>query len=184
MRVVVGVDEVGRGCWAGPLVVGAVILDLPIDGLRDSKKLSHKQRTSFSVQILKSAHSALGWVSPAEIDRLGLTKAITLAMERAIKKITKPFDDIMIDGNYNFLALDQRTHTIIKGDDLVPAISAASILAKVARDNYMVKASQKYPGYGFESHVGYGTKDHIAALHQLGPSAIHRMSYKPLQAFV
>jgi ribonuclease HII len=186
----VGIDEVGRGCWAGPLVAAAVALSVPIEGLNDSKKLTKKRREILSQQIHKLADSVgIGWVTPAEVDELGLTKAVQLAMLRAMKQIDCDYDEIIIDGSYNFFANVTGLKTanlsaVIKADGTVPAVSAASIVAKVARDAKMVELAAAYPGYGFASHVGYGTAEHIAALKKLGVTDIHRTSYKPIKAYL
>ena len=187
--VTVGIDEVGRGCWAGPLVAGAVVLPKRAEdgpaGLRDSKKLSKLRRQKLTVDINEKALAiGLGWVSPAEIDEIGLTKAVGLAMERALDQIAIAFDEIIIDGNVNYFPGDRRARAIVKADDSVPSVSAASIVAKVARDSYMAGLDEKYAGYGFDKHVGYGTAAHIAALQLLGVSDIHRLSYKPIQALL
>lgn len=190
MTLTVGIDEVGRGCWAGPLVAAAVLLVEPIEGLRDSKKLSAKRRAAFAEQIYNSSASVgIGWVTPVEVDSLGLTKAVQLAMLRAIKRIDCDYDEIIIDGNLNFFQnviglKTENIKTLIRADDLIPAVSAASIVAKVARDNRMAELAVEYPGYGFESHVGYGTAAHIAALQKLGVCDIHRKSYKPIRALL
>lgn len=163
--VTVGIDEVGRGCWAGPLVAGAVILSRPMRGLRDSKQLTKARREVLAARIQKQALSyGLGWVSAREIDELGLTLATTLAMRRALGSLTAGYDEIIIDGNLNFLSDNPKARTMIKADDSVPVVSAASILAKVARDGYMADAANEYPEYGFTSHVGYGTKLHMERL--------------------
>ena len=188
--MIVGIDEVGRGCWAGPLVAGAVVLGESIEGLRDSKKLSKKRREVLAEQVHTTATSVgIGWVTPAEVDALGLTKAVQLAMLRAIKQITCDYDEIIIDGSLNFFRnvtglKTENIQTLIHADDLVPEVSAASIIAKVARDNRMAELAVQYPGYGFEKHVGYGTPAHIAALQQLGVTDIHRKSYKPIQHYL
>ncbi len=190
-RIIAGIDEVGRGCWAGPLVAGAVILspktrfhDLPIL-LRDSKKLSKKQREASAAWIHEHALAVgLGWVQPDEIDTMGLVRAVGAAMERALAQVTMHFEDLIIDGNYNFFPHDPRAKTMVKADDSIPAVSAASIVAKVARDNHMAELAEAYPGYGFESHVGYGTAAHIAALNQLGVTNIHRRNYRPIRAML
>jgi ribonuclease HII len=182
---VVGIDEVGRGCWAGPVVAGAVLLVTDIAGLKDSKKLSKIQRETLALTITDSgARVGLGWVTPHEVDELGLTQAVRLAMERALAQISAPYDDVIIDGNLNFLAHVPKTRALIKADDTVPAVSAASIVAKVARDNYMAELAEQYPGYGFESHVGYGTALHLAGLQKLGVSDVHRKSFKPIRALL
>jgi ribonuclease HII len=180
--VIVGIDEVGRGCWAGPLVVGAVILNQPIDGLRDSKKLTKKRRENLSKIVLdRAAATGLGWVTAEEIDSLGLTRSTGLATERALAQIKINFDEIIIDGNTNFLPEDPRARTIINADNCVAAVSAASIIAKVARDAYMTQAALLYPDYGFDVHVGYGTTRHIASLRKHGICQLHRRSYKPIR---
>jgi len=183
----VGIDEVGRGCWAGPLVAGAVLLRDKQDGpvyLRDSKKMSKKQREIAAEWIHENAVVGLGWVSSAEIDELGLTQSVRLAMERAFAEIDAVYDEIIIDGNINYFANNPKAKAVIKADDSVPAVSAASIVAKVARDNYMATLGERYAGYGFEKHVGYGTAAHIAVLKSLGVSDIHRLSYKPIKALL
>ena len=186
----VGIDEVGRGSLAGPLVAGAVILKPNFNPNRlrswkcdDSKLLTKKQRETAELQIRKVAlDTGLGWVSAAEIDRIGLTAAVRLAMERALAEIRLPYHEIIIDGNYNFLSADPRAKAIIQADALVPAVSAASIIAKVARDNYMAEQAKEFLEYGFEKHVGYGTRLHLEKLKIHGPCAIHRRSFAPLNA--
>lgn len=183
--MIVGIDEVGRGCWAGPVVAGAVMLTTGVPGLKDSKKLSKLQREKLTLAIQKSgALIGLGWVSPSEVDEIGLTKAVQLAMDRALQQIADPYDEVIIDGNHNFLAHVADTRAVIKADDTVPAVSAASIVAKVARDNFMTELALQYPGYGFERHVGYGTAAHLAALGELGVSNVHRKSYNPVRALI
>src|SRR5262245_53615285 len=136
--MIVGIDEVGRGCWAGPVVAGAVLLDAPIAGLKDSKKLSVKQREKLDAEIRVSAVAfGLGWVPAEEIDKLGLTEAVRLAMRLALAVINQPYKQIIIDGDYNFFAGDPKSSALIGADNSVPAVSAASIIAKVARDRYM-----------------------------------------------
>lgn len=182
--VTVGVDEVGRGCWAGPLVVGAVVLERPIDGLKDSKLLSRSRREKLDKIIRLEARAfGLGWVSPAEIDELGLTRAMTLAIRRALEQIKLDYDEIIIDGKYNFLTDNVKAKTMIKADQLVPAVSAASIIAKVARDNFMIELADKYKNYGFDSHVGYGTAIHRVALAEFGPCELHRLSFRPIKEY-
>lgn len=180
--MIVGIDEVGRGCMAGPLVAGAVLLEKPIRGLKDSKLLTRQQREVFDVRIRERALAfGLGWVSAEELDTVGLTGAVRLAMERALAHITVPYESVIIDGNYNFLKHIANTSTMIKADNVVPAVSAASIIAKVARDNWMIQAAQEFPGYGFESHVGYCTKAHREAVTRLGITSLHRMTFSPVR---
>jgi ribonuclease HII len=181
--IIVGIDEVGRGCWAGPLVAGAVILREPIAGLKDSKKLGPARRAQLAQQIHAEALAVgLGWVDAATIDRIGLTKAVRWAMERALEQILAEYDSVIIDGHINFLEHLPKTQAMIKADDRVPAASAASIVAKVARDQYMIDIAPKFPGYGFEKHVGYGTALHLARLQELGVSPLHRRSFKPIKS--
>jgi len=181
-RVVIGMDEVGRGCWAGPVMVGAVVLDQPITGLRDSKQLSVKSREKLATIIHADALAvALGSASPLEIDELGLTEALRLAYQRALVCVTVPFDQIIIDGNYNFLPSVSNVIVRVKADATESAVSAASIVAKVARDHLMADIDTKYPGYGFGKHVGYGTAMHAAALQMLGVCDIHRRSFAPVR---
>lgn len=183
--MIVGIDEVGRGCLAGPLVAGAVLLKSPISGLKDSKKLTRLQRERLSAQIhLEALAVGLGWVSAQELDTFGLTEAVRLAMKRALANITEPFNEIIIDGNYNFLAEHPAAKCIIKADDSVPAVSAASIIAKVARDAFMRDAAQTYPGYFFENHVGYSTSAHLEALQKHGMCDLHRRSFAPVRALL
>ena len=181
---ILGIDEVGRGPWAGPLVVGACVLgDAQIDGLTDSKKLTPKKREALAPIIREKATVGLGWVSAEELDRIGLSAALCKACREAVKQIHVPFHEIMIDGTVNFLRdtpLASHVQVLKKADLLVPEVSAASIVAKVARDEYMYKLAEKYPGYGFEKHVGYGTAAHKAALEKLGVCPEHRKSFRPV----
>jgi ribonuclease HII len=184
--MILGVDEVGRGSWAGPLVVGAVVLGGEIiEGLTDSKKLTKKQRVRLDIEIRKKAKGfGLGWVEPAEIDVIGLSKALNLATKRAIEQIKTPYSEIIIDGTVNFLKetnKEKYVTTIKKADLLIPCVSAASIIAKVARDDYMAKQDDKYKGYNFKNHVGYGTAAHSIAIDKFGVTKLHRMSFSPLK---
>jgi ribonuclease HII len=182
--MIVGIDEVGRGCWAGPLVAAAVLLREPVEGLRDSKLIIPRQRELLANKIKDNSYFGLGWVWPDEIDRYGLTSAVRSAMSQALAALSIDYQTIIIDGSYNFLADNPKATCMVKADNLVMEVSAASILAKVARDKYMAEQALKYPGYGFEAHVGYGTRRHIAALRTLGITDIHRRSYKPIKALV
>ncbi len=186
--MILGIDEVGRGPWAGPLVVGAVVLGgMTIDGLTDSKKLSKKRRVELDVLIRELAGAiGLGWVAADEIDEIGLSEALVLATKRAVEQINVPYHEIVIDGTVNFLkdtAKGKYVTTMKKADLLVPSVSAASIVAKVARDNYMTDQDIVYPGYGFASHVGYGTAAHIKAIEKLGVTPLHRLSFAPLAKY-
>ncbi|MHC9511163.1 ribonuclease HII [Kangiella sp. M94] len=181
--LIAGVDEVGRGPLAGPVVAAAVILDPanPITGLADSKKLTEKRREALSLEIKEKA---LAWsiarAEVEEIDRINILQASLLAMKRAVETLSHLPELALIDGNH-CPELDCRMEAIIKGDSKEPAISAASILAKVARDNEMVEMEQSYPGYGFAKHKGYPTQQHREAIVKLGITPIHRRSYAPVQ---
>lgn len=132
----------------------------------------------------EAAATGLGWVTAAEVDAWGLTKAVSLAMERAIAQIDVAFDEAIIDGNYNFLPAEPRAQTLIKADATIPAVSAASIIAKVARDTYMQQMAVQHPNHGFEAHVGYGTALHAAQLKVHGVTDLHRRSFKPIRAML
>lgn len=188
--MILGIDEVGRGPWAGPLVVGAVVLGCEIDGLTDSKKLSAKRRVELAAEINeKAAAVGLGWVHAGEIDTLGLGPALYLACQRAVKEIDAlgvAYHEIIIDGTINLLKDTSKGAYVTcmkKADLLIPAVSAASIVAKVARDEYMSQQSLAYPEYGFASHVGYGTARHIAAIEEYGVTPLHRLSFAPLAKY-
>lgn len=181
VAMIIGVDEVGRGSWAGPVCVGAVGLgDVAVDGLADSKLLTASVRSELAVLIKRHAiYVGIGWASAAEVDEHGLTGALRIAGLQAIKDCD-PTDTIILDGNFNYLQ-DARVTTVVKGDALHPEISAASIVAKVARDNYMTMLSYRFSVYGFERHVGYGTPAHRKALAEIGPSAVHRRRFAPIR---
>lgn len=185
---IIGIDEVGRGCWAGPLVAAAVKLSSEqiIDGLNDSKLLSAKKRNDLADKIKNTTEQiGIGWVSPQEINKLGLTESVRLAMKRAIAYIEiTDTDQIIIDGNIDYLLLPNSV-AVIKADGSVPAVSAASIIAKVARDDYMAELAKEHPYYGFEKHVGYGTRLHIEALQSHGVlEDVHRLNYKPIKVLL
>ena len=186
--MILGIDEVGRGPWAGPLVVGAVVLGgATIEGLTDSKKLTKKRREELDVIIRETAAGiGLGWVHADEIDEVGLSAALRLATKRAVEQITAPYHEIIIDGTINFLAetsKGQYVTTLAKADLLIPSVSAASIVAKVARDAFMTQQNELFPGYKFGSHVGYGTAAHRAAIDQIGVTPLHRLSFAPLAKY-
>ena len=183
--ITVGVDEVGRGCLAGPLVAGAVIFRHSLDGMRDSKLLTKAERERLAAIIHEQALACgIGWVTPKEIDTLGLTAATSLAMRRAVERLKAKYDEIIIDGIINYLPEDSRARTLVKADATVPVVGAASIIAKVARDAYMAEAAHTYPDYGFELHVGYGTRLHLERLKLHGVSALHRRSFRPVRALL
>lgn len=183
MEVVVGIDEVGRGCLAGPLVASAVILSSSIPHLKDSKKLSARQRNILAEQIqLHAVAIGIGWVSPQDVDKFGITQSVAIAMKKSLDQITVDFTTIIMDGNYNFLKNDARVVTVVKADDTVACVSAASIIAKVARDSYMNTISSEFPEYGFDRHKGYGTAYHMNAIKNYGITPHHRTSFKPVQS--
>lgn len=180
---IAGCDEVGRGPWAGPVVAAAVVLDpaRPIAGLADSKTLSARRRVQLDAQIRSQS---LGWSiaesSVEEIDQLNILQATLLAMQRAVACLQCPVDLLLVDGNQT-PAVAMPCRAIVGGDAAHPAISAASIIAKVYRDGLMADLAGRYPGYGFERHSGYGTAAHQAALLTLGPCAAHRRSFAPIR---
>lgn len=189
-----GIDEVGRGPLAGPLVMGAVVLpDVKpewVGKLRDSKKLSAKQREYLAELIRQEAAVGLGWVSPKELDEVGMSKALRLATRRAVKAVQESgaaFSQVVIDGKENFLSdtpLAKYVSTMPKADDLVKEVSAASIVAKVARDAYMSGVGGRFPEYGFEKHMGYGTLMHREAIEKYGICPEHRRSFEPIKSMV
>lgn len=183
VRLLAGVDEVGVGPLAGPVVAAAVILDpeRPIDGLADSKVLSEKRREELAGGIRENALAwSIGRVDNHDIDRLNIYQACMLAMELAVLGLAIRPEHVQVDGN-RCPALDCAVEAVVKGDQTIPAISAASILAKVTRDAEMIALDQQFPGYGFARHKGYGTRAHLAALETLGVCAIHRTSYAPVR---
>jgi ribonuclease HII len=180
---IAGVDEVGRGPLAGPVVAAAVILDpeQPIEGLADSKKLSEKRREALDRAIRERALCwALGRAEPEEIDRINILQASLLAMQRAVAGLATQPGLALVDGN-RAPQLACRVRTIVGGDATEPSIGAASIIAKVARDREMVELDARYPGYGLAKHKGYPTKQHMEALQLLGVTEIHRRSFGPVQ---
>lgn len=183
MLRIAGVDEVGRGPLAGPVVTAAVILKGPIDGVKDSKKLSPKQRERLSLIIQQQALAfAFGRAEIHEIDALNIHHATLLAMRRAIEALPIQPDEILVDGKFTPPGLSIPARAIAKGDSLVEAIGAASILAKVCRDAEMLEMDKHYPQYGFAQHKGYPTPFHLAQLEKHGPSAIHRLNFAPVIA--
>lgn len=183
VKLIAGVDEAGRGPLAGPVVTAAVILDkgTTIAGLTDSKKLTESQREALAEEIREKAIAwSLGRADVEEIDRINILQATLLAMQRAVAALNPKPEYVAVDGN-RCPEFHCAAEAIIKGDLLVPVISAASIIAKVARDREMQALDLQYPGYGFAGHKGYPTKAHIAALEQLGVTPIHRRSYGPVK---
>ncbi len=178
-----GVDEAGRGPWAGPVVAACVILngDIPhLNEIDDSKKLTSKKRKELYELIKSNSLYGIGMASNVEIDRLGIVKATELAVKRALENMPQKPDFLLIDGRDKF-ELPVKYKTIIGGDSKVKSIAAASILAKVWRDELMCLMADMYPGYGFEKHKGYGTSEHKKALERIGVSPIHRLSFKPVK---
>ena len=183
VALLAGVDEVGRGPLCGPVVAAAVIIDpqRPIDGLQDSKKLTEKRRIELDARIREQALAlCVARAEVEEIDHLNILHATMLAMQRAVEGLQLTPELALIDGN-RCPQLAVPCQAIVKGDDRVPAIAAASILAKVARDTEMQQLDLLYPGYGIAGHKGYPTKQHLQALQQLGATPIHRRSFKPVQ---
>ncbi len=192
--MILGIDEVGRGAWAGPLVIGACVLNgAKIDGLTDSKALSKKRREELAAEILASeAIVGLGWVSNSELDEIGLGEALRLATRRAVEEVQAKcraknvkFTEIIIDGTINFLEktpLEKYVSTLKKADLLISSVSAAAIVAKVSRDKFMVDLGGKaeFSAYNFAGNSGYGTAKHRAALSKFGASEVHRKSFKPI----
>lgn len=181
--IVAGVDEVGRGPWAGPVVAAAVILDpkrIP-DGLDDSKRLSAKRRELLCEMLYASAHIAIGSASVEEIDNLNIRRATFLAMERAVWALPYAPALVLVDGNAS-PSWTYACETVVGGDGKCQSIAAASIVAKVARDRIMAELDAAHPGFGWASNMGYGTAEHAAALARFGPTPQHRRSFRPVAA--
>ncbi len=178
-HAICGIDEAGRGPLAGPVCAAAVILaeGLEIPGLNDSKKLTDKKRRELFPIIEEQALAyGIGWASQEEIDDINILQATFLAMSRAVEQLNIRPDLALVDGN-RAPTLDLPVETVVKGDSLSASIAAASVLAKVSRDDVMLRMAEEYPGYGFEVHKGYGTKAHYEALRTFGPSPIHRRTF-------
>jgi len=181
-RVVVGLDEVGRGSWAGPVTVGAVVApDVHLKGVRDSKVLTPDERTVCARKVQGWAVTyAVGHASHEECDTLGMTEALRRAATRALDQIGAQgfvVDRVVLDGNYDYIGLGSKVRTVIKGDSSVLSVAAASVLAKVTRDALMAQEAEHFPAYGFESNRGYPSPVHKTALAAYGPCAIHRRSW-------
>jgi ribonuclease HII len=177
LKLIAGVDEVGRGCLAGPVIAAAVIFKNNIPGLKDSKKLSLKKRQELSLIIMENSYFSFGSASVKEIDKINILQASLLAMKRSILNLSVKPVKILVDGVHK-PDLDIDTQTIIKGDSYIDEISAASIIAKVYRDNLMMQFDKKYPNFYFSSHKGYGTKLHKAAINKYGITPVHRKTFK------
>jgi len=178
-QMICGVDEAGRGPLAGPVCAAAVILpaDLPFEGLNDSKKLSDKKRRELFPLIKQHAVAySVVLVDEKEIDRINILQATLRAMQRSVEELSQKPDYVLVDGN-KLPELDIEAEAVVHGDSLSASIAAASILAKVTRDDYMLQMDADYPQYGFAVHKGYGTKAHYEALREYGPCPIHRMTF-------
>ena len=180
-KIVAGVDEVGRGCLAGPVVSAAVILKkgVQIKNLKDSKKLTFEQRIEVSKNIKKNSFFSMGVASVKEIEKLNILQASLLSMKRAILSLSRKPDLILIDGIFAPQVFD-KCKTVVKGDEKIKCISAASILAKVYRDKIMIKMSKKYKNYFWNKNFGYGTKQHLLGLKKYGLTTMHRKNFKPI----
>jgi ribonuclease HII len=185
---VAGVDEAGRGAWGGPVCAAAVVLPLDqpdridlLDGVRDSKQLSPARREALLPLVLEVAEAVgVGWAAPTEVDERGIVPATRLAMARAVSRLDGRVDALLVD-YVRLPDLDLPQRALPKADAHCLSVAAASIVAKVTRDRWMVALDRDFPGYGFARHKGYGTRQHREALARLGPSPIHRMSWRPLR---
>jgi len=183
MKIIAGVDEVGRGSLIGPVYAAAVILNKSINlkFLKDSKSLTKKKREFLSNYIKKNSIWAIGKASNKEIDKINILQASFLAMKRAIKKLKKKPSHILVDGNKLPDLKNFKMKAIVKGDQKIPAISAASIIAKVSRDKFIISLAKKNSGYYWHQNFGYGTKQHLSAIKKLGISKHHRKSFSPIR---
>ncbi|MFQ5945525.1 MAG: ribonuclease HII [Anaerolineae bacterium] len=184
-RAIAGVDEVGRGSWAGPVVAAAVVLPAhldpsSLDGVRDSKRLTPRQRTDLFPRIEATAAAlGVGWVGSRVLDRVGIVVATRRAMYRALRALSPRPDHVLVD----YLSLDfggVPSTSVTRGDSLCLSVACASVVAKVRRDRMMMRWGRRFPGYGFARHKGYGTPEHREALSRLGPCALHRRSFEPV----
>ena len=181
-QLVSGVDEAGRGSWAGPVVSAAVILKnySDVDNLADSKTLSSKKRSEIFEHLKKNTIIGIGFSSVQEITKLNILHATFLSMTRAVNALSEIPDLLLIDGNIVPPKIKIRSKAVVKGDKFIPEISAASIVAKVIRDSHMKILDNKYPGYNFRNNAGYGVSNHLEALKSLGVTPIHRHTFKPI----
>ena len=175
--MIAGVDEVGRGCLAGPVIAASVILKRPIKGLMDSKKLSSKKRENLCQAIIENSIFAIGAADNQEIDKINILQASLLAMQRSLEKLDMQPKKVLVDGNHIF-ETSIEIEAIVGGDNLIPSISAASVVAKVFRDRLMMAYSKEFPNYGFDKHKGYPTKLHKEMLKEYGLTRIHRRTFK------
>ncbi len=192
-KFIAGIDEAGRGPWAGPVVAGAVVLkeseklaNLLIDmGVRDSKQMTEKKRErAYGFIVKEIKHWGVGIVSEKEIDEINILNATKLAMKKAIDDLGCKVDYLIIDGNFTMRDFPVNQSAVPKADQKILSVSLASVIAKVTRDRIMIELDAKYPEYGFASHKGYGTKKHQEALRQFGPLDIHRKSFAPIRKFL
>jgi ribonuclease HII len=186
MKIIAGVDEVGRGSLIGPVYAAAVILNKSINKkiLKDSKSLTKKKREELDRYIKKNSIWAVGQASTKEIEKLNILHASLLAMKRAILKLNKKPFLILIDGNKLPDLKNYRLKYVIKGDQKIPSISAASIIAKVSRDKFITKLSKQFNNYGWDTNSGYGTKEHLRAIKELGVTKYHRKTFSPIAGLV
>ncbi len=182
MKIIAGVDEVGRGSLIGPVYAAAVILNKSINKnlLKDSKSLKKSQRENLSKYIKKNSIWAIGKASVKEIEKINILQASLLAMRRAIKKLKKKPSLTLVDGNKLPKIKDYKIRTVVKGDQKIPSISAASIIAKVARDKMIINLGKKFNGYYWNKNYGYGTKEHLKAIKNLGITSHHRKTFSPI----